>query len=353
MIESDRAWMEEWSAGVRVWVERAGEALAGPGRLQLLEAIDRSNSISAAAREIGMSYRHAWRMVQEMNAAAGEPLVAAATGGTHGGGASLTQRGRSAVGVLRQLQGQAGHAVRALLRRLLDEAESTCVRVFAAISLEDVLEQLLADYAALQPAAPVRAIFGASDELRHQILSGASADLFLSADPASLTGLERAGLIEPATIARLAENSLAAVGRLGRQLSVHAPADLLHPSVARIALATEECPLGRYTRRYLERVGLGDAVGKRAVPAENARAVVSVVQAGKADVGLVYRSAAATTPGCRLLFGVRRTGSPIHYAGGVIAGSRRAEQARHLLAFLQSAAAAARFRRCGFLPASA
>src|SRR5262245_58806691 len=92
-----------WGIGLRVWVERAGQAVLGPGRLELLEGIDRHGSISAAARLMHMSYRHAWVTVQRINEAAGEPLVVAATGGVEGGGARLTQLGRWAVTSLRDL----------------------------------------------------------------------------------------------------------------------------------------------------------------------------------------------------------------------------------------------------------
>jgi molybdate transport system regulatory protein len=51
-------------------VERAGQAVLGPGRLKLLESINRCHSISAAARQMGMSYRHAWVLVQAINRAA-------------------------------------------------------------------------------------------------------------------------------------------------------------------------------------------------------------------------------------------------------------------------------------------
>src|SRR5262245_54268609 len=90
-----------WCIGLRVWVERAGRAVLGPGRLELLEGIDRHRSISAAARLLNMSYRHAWVTVQRINEAAGEPLVVAATGGVDGGGAQLTPLGRWAVSAFR------------------------------------------------------------------------------------------------------------------------------------------------------------------------------------------------------------------------------------------------------------
>src|ERR1700757_2885729 len=93
-----------WTAGLRVWLERSGRAVLGEGRLQLLEGIDRWHSISEAARQMGMSYRHAWVLVQDMNEAAGEPLVISAVGGSHGGGASLTERGREVMLLFQDLQ---------------------------------------------------------------------------------------------------------------------------------------------------------------------------------------------------------------------------------------------------------
>src|SRR5262249_57124701 len=74
---------EGWTVGVRVWVERAGQAILGPGRLELLEGIQRHHSITAAAHQMGMSYRRGWGVGQSNNQAAGEPLVVAATRGAH------------------------------------------------------------------------------------------------------------------------------------------------------------------------------------------------------------------------------------------------------------------------------
>jgi len=87
----------------RVWVERDGRNVLGPGRVELLEHIDRLRSISAAAKAMGMSYRRAWELVQAMNEAAGVLLVEASTGGTGGGGATVTPHGHRAVRLYRDL----------------------------------------------------------------------------------------------------------------------------------------------------------------------------------------------------------------------------------------------------------
>ena len=92
-----------WNLKVRVWVERRGRRVLGPGRAELLEHIDRHGSISAAAKLMKMSYKHAWMLVRDTNEAAGEPLVDVTTGGSGGGGAALTARGKEAVALYQRI----------------------------------------------------------------------------------------------------------------------------------------------------------------------------------------------------------------------------------------------------------
>jgi molybdate transport system regulatory protein len=91
-------------------VDLSSDYRIGPGKIALLEAIRSSGSISAAAREIGMSYRRAWLLVEEINHALREPAVTAATGGAHGGGATLTTVGERIVSLYRAIEGQTRHA---------------------------------------------------------------------------------------------------------------------------------------------------------------------------------------------------------------------------------------------------
>lgn len=71
--------------------------LLGPGKADLLQAIDDTGSISGAARRLGMSYKRAWQLVDEMNRHLSGPVVAASFGGSHGGGAQLTPLGHEVV----------------------------------------------------------------------------------------------------------------------------------------------------------------------------------------------------------------------------------------------------------------
>jgi len=76
----------------------------GPGKVDLLEAIRAQGSISAAARHLGMSYRRAWLLVEQINEALSEPAVATATGGQHGGGAVLTPVGERVIELYRTIE---------------------------------------------------------------------------------------------------------------------------------------------------------------------------------------------------------------------------------------------------------
>src|SRR5262249_46631030 len=178
MINENPTWKPQWTVGVRVWVESAGKALLGKGRLELLEEIERWRSISAAARQMNMSYRRAWLLVQSMNEAAGEPLVEAVTGGKEGGGVRLTPRGRLAMTVFRSFQKKIYDRGVPVLPRLGQPPPGGGILVGAAVSLEEVLGQLRADYTLVQPTVRVRAVFGGSDELAEHILAGVPADLF-------------------------------------------------------------------------------------------------------------------------------------------------------------------------------
>ena len=85
-----------------------GEEIAmGPGKADLLEAIDRAGSISGAGRALGMSYRRAWMLVDTMNRCFHQPLVEATPGGGKGAGARVTPAGRRALDAYRALSAQA------------------------------------------------------------------------------------------------------------------------------------------------------------------------------------------------------------------------------------------------------
>lgn len=94
-------------ATVQLRIELANRRRIGPGKIALLEAIDGQGSIAAAARALGMSYRRAWLLLDDLKAAFGAPLVAPKTGGVRGGGAALEPLGRALVKSYRRAERKA------------------------------------------------------------------------------------------------------------------------------------------------------------------------------------------------------------------------------------------------------
>lgn len=99
------------------------EGRIGPGKVALLEQIAARGSISAAARQMNMSYKRAWDLVEEMNRLFGKPVVAARHGGRHGGGAELTAVGREVVSRFRAIERAAVKAASQHMAALQAEIE--------------------------------------------------------------------------------------------------------------------------------------------------------------------------------------------------------------------------------------
>lgn len=95
----------------------------GPGKIELLENIDRHGSISAAGRAMEMSYKRAWDLVDEINRDCRQPVVARQTGGKNGGGAVLTEFGGQLIERYRRIERDAATAVRKDLAALRSDIE--------------------------------------------------------------------------------------------------------------------------------------------------------------------------------------------------------------------------------------
>ena len=95
----------------RVRIDFSESVSIGPGKIGLLEQIERCGSLSAAARELKMSYRRAWLLLTNVNTSFSEPVAALSVGGVEGGGARLTPFGHRLVAEYREFQGRVDELV--------------------------------------------------------------------------------------------------------------------------------------------------------------------------------------------------------------------------------------------------
>ena len=346
------SWTNDWTVGFRMWVERRGEAVLGEGRAELLAAIDQHHSITKGAKAVGMSYRRAWTLVQEVNAAAGEALVKAAPGGVRGGGATLTARGRLAVDLYEQVRQTLVESAAGALQRSVQPitGAADCLHLAAAISLQEAVGQILAEYALLRPATRVRVVYGASNELADHLLAGAPGDIFLSAEPAEISRLEAAHLLVAKSRRMVAQNGLAIVGRPSGT-PIKRPAELLASRYKKVAMAEPACPLGQYAQAYLQKIRLYEELLPKVLHVDNSRAVLSAVVSGAADVGVAFSSDTISAGAWTTLFRVPASQAAASYEVVLVSRGKRQVEAHSLLQFLASPAAQRCFRRCGLRPA--
>jgi molybdate transport system regulatory protein len=103
----------------RIRVTNGDENPVGPGKIALLEAVDTTGSITAAARSLGMSYRRAWLLLDEVNRALERPAVDSSKGGQHGGRSRLTADGRKLIDLYRRIEATASSACEGDIKRLM------------------------------------------------------------------------------------------------------------------------------------------------------------------------------------------------------------------------------------------
>ena len=143
-------------------------------------------------------------------------------------------------------------------------ASAADVTVFAAASLTDALEEIRASYERSSTDRIVVNV-GASSELARQIKAGAPADVFFSADVAQMDGLEKEGLVRRGDVVNVLSNTLVAIVPVDSTLSIRKPRDLL--AVNHLALASPEgVPVGVYSKKYFESIGLWEEIRDRVVP---------------------------------------------------------------------------------------
>lgn len=226
------------------------------------------------------------------------------------------------------------------------DADASGLRVFAAASLRDLLEDTQG-----ADELPLRISTGGSGLIAEQLLAGAQADVFISAGEAEVERLVEAGLARREDVRLLFRNRLVVIAPAGAPKSFE-PADLA--SAGRVSLAHPKAvPAGRYARRWLEEEGLWEAVAPRVVQGLDVRAALAAVASGGADYGIVYASDAARFDSVEVVYRVPDGEGPrIVYPGVVLAASHHPEAARSYLRELADPAGrwATAVRKEGFLP---
>lgn len=224
--------------------------------------------------------------------------------------------------------------------------------VSAASSLTNAFRSVATAFEKTHPNTKVVLNLGASDVLLQQIVAGAPADVFASADEKAMDKAVDAKTIAPGTRHDFATNSLVLVVPADSTLPVGSLRDTLAlPQVKHVALGNPaSVPAGRYAKAALEHEGAWELVSEKAVLAANVRESLDYVARGEAEAGFVFGTDAAMMPKAVKVAAIVPTQSPVTYPIAVVQGSAHAAEANAFAQFVLSPDGQKLLAQYGFRP---
>lgn len=222
--------------------------------------------------------------------------------------------------------------------------------VSAAASLTDVLKEIATAYAAVAPQVKLTFTFGSSGTLQTQIEEGAPADLFFSAGKKQMKALEEKKLLLEGTNTELLQNKIVLIVPAASALGLKSFDDVAAETVKLVALGeAKSVPVGQYSEQVFTNLGTWDKVKAKANFGSDVRQVLTWVEGGEVDCGVVYATDAMTTDKVKVVAEAPEGSSDkVIYPAAVLATSKNADAAEAFLAFLQGEEAKKLFAKYGF-----
>ena len=221
--------------------------------------------------------------------------------------------------------------------------------VSAAASLTNAFKEVAQGYEKAHPGTKVVLNFGASDVLLQQIVKGAPADVFASADQKAMDKAVEEKAVKPASRVDFAANQIVLIVPTDSKANITALKDLTRDDIKRIAYGNPaSVPVGRYTQGALEAAGLWTAVQAKSVLAQNVRQSLDYVSRGEVDAGFVFATDAAVMPD-KVKVAVRvPSQTPVTYPIAVTTREAAAKEAESFVAYVLSPEGQAILSRYGF-----
>lgn len=228
-------------------------------------------------------------------------------------------------------------------------AQTIELTVSAAASLTDVMNELFTLYRPSGYQAAFMPNYGASGTLQTQIEEGAPADLFFSAAQKQMNALEEKGLLLDGARKDLLQNKVVLIVPKGNAAGIASFADAAEKAKT-IALGEPKgVPVGQYSEEIFTSLGLLDQVKTKAAYGSDVRQVLTWVESGEADCGVVYATDAAASADCAVVCEAPEGScKPVVYPAAVLRDSQNPQAAKAFLDFLSTDEAKAVFEKYGF-----
>lgn len=235
------------------------------------------------------------------------------------------------------------------------KAASGSIVISAAASLTDAMNEIIVLYNKTDPSLTITPVYGASGTLRAQIEQGAPADIFFSAAESHMKKLADKGLVMDGTLSRLLKNEVVLIVPKDGKSTVTSFDSLTSDSVRHIAIGEpESVPAGTYAKETLTKLGTWDALSAagKLVYSKDVRQVLTYVEQGEAEAGLVYSTDAAVSNKVTIVCNAPEgSHTPVIYPVAVLKATQNEKGAKAFYTFLTGKEALAVFAKYGFLAA--
>ena len=227
-------------------------------------------------------------------------------------------------------------------------AEKVELTISAAASLQDALSDIKTEFEKEHPAIIMNFNFGGSGALQQQITQGAPVDLFFSAAEDKFQALVKDGMIEKDGGRNLLGNDLVLVVPKDSEKGINTFEDL--PKAGKIALGTpESVPVGKYGKETLENLNVWKDIEDKVVPTKDVRQVLTYVETGNVDAGIVYKTDAMASEKVDIAATAGDdTHAPIIYPVGIIKNTPHPKEAKLFFEYLQNSTSMKIFEEYGF-----
>lgn len=231
-----------------------------------------------------------------------------------------------------------------------DDGEEVELLVSAAASLTDVMEEIEEAYQVDNPNTEIVYTYAGSGTLQTQIEEGAPVDVFISAAEKQMDALEEKDLIVGESRTTLLENKVVLIIPKDSELEINEFEDILNPDISQIAIGDPtNVPVGQYSEEIFNNLNMMEILEPKLVFGNDVRTVLTWIEQGQMDAGLVYQTDAFTSDDVDIVGEAPESShKDVTYPVAIVSSSKKTEESQKFIDFLSSDKARELFEKYGF-----
>lgn len=228
--------------------------------------------------------------------------------------------------------------------------ETTTLTISAAASLTDVTKDIAKKYKEKEPNVKLNFSYGSSGALQTQIEEGAEVDIFMSAAQKQMDALSKKNLVNKNSRVELLENKLVLIVPKDSKTSIKSFEDLAKSSVKKVALGEpKSVPVGQYSEGVFQKLGILDKMKKKANYGSDVRQVLTWVESGEVDCGVVYMTDAKISDKVTVVCEApEKAADPVIYPVAVLKDSKYKDESQKFVDYLKTDEILKLFESYGF-----